>query len=196
MLQTRKTLAKLDARHLDTLARIDLRAGTTDIDTHSIGIGTDIDTHSIAYEKVGYKASQNTTGDLRGVQFRHFNAKPTWSPQFPLLDRAGGKTYLDPRHTARDNPSKFRAPCCYSKKCFSHRLPGGAKILWSSASSHHKLATDPKSGHQIPLNFEAESANYGNGACSEAVFATNYVRRVAKDPIAKFSTAEQHFGTL
>jgi hypothetical protein len=70
MLQTRKTLAKLDARHLDTFARIDLRNGSTDIDTRSIGtrfgtdidtrsigtrFGTDIDTHSIAYEKVGYK---------------------------------------------------------------------------------------------------------------------------------------------
>lgn len=49
--------AKLDARHLDTLARIDLRTGITDIDTHSIGtrFGTDIDTLSITYEKVGYK---------------------------------------------------------------------------------------------------------------------------------------------
>jgi hypothetical protein len=53
MLQTRKMPAKLDARHLDTLARIDLRTGSTDIDTHSIG--TDIGTHSITYEKVGYK---------------------------------------------------------------------------------------------------------------------------------------------
>jgi enoyl-[acyl-carrier-protein] reductase (NADH) len=60
MLQTRKTLAKLDARHLDTLVRIDLRTGSTDIDTHSIGtrFGTDIDTHFIAYEKVGYKDAQ------------------------------------------------------------------------------------------------------------------------------------------
>jgi hypothetical protein len=49
--------AKLDARHLDTLARIDLRTGMTDIDTHSIGtrFGTNIDTLSIIYEKVGYK---------------------------------------------------------------------------------------------------------------------------------------------
>jgi hypothetical protein len=50
-------LAKLDAKHLDTLARIDLRTGSTDIDTHFTGtrFGTEIDTHSIAYEKVGYK---------------------------------------------------------------------------------------------------------------------------------------------
>ena len=62
-------LAKLDPKHLDTLARINLRTGSTDIDTHSIGMrfgtdvdthsigtrfGTDIDTHSLAYEKVGY----------------------------------------------------------------------------------------------------------------------------------------------
>jgi hypothetical protein len=60
MLQTRKMPAKLHARHLDTLARIDLRTGSTDTDTHSIGMrfGTDIDTHSIAYEKVGYKDAQ------------------------------------------------------------------------------------------------------------------------------------------
>jgi hypothetical protein len=50
--------AKLDAKHFDTLeSRIDLRTGSTDIDTHSIGtrFGTDIDTLSITYEKVGYK---------------------------------------------------------------------------------------------------------------------------------------------
>jgi hypothetical protein len=60
MLQTRKILAKLDAKRLDTLTRIDLRTGGTDIDTHSIGtrFGTDIDTHSIAYEKGGYKDAQ------------------------------------------------------------------------------------------------------------------------------------------
>jgi len=53
-------LAKLDAKRLDTLTRIDLRTGSTDIDTHSIGtrFGADIDTHSMASEKVGYKDAQ------------------------------------------------------------------------------------------------------------------------------------------
>jgi hypothetical protein len=110
------------------------------------------------------------------------SAVPARISPFPLWNRAAGETHLDIRRTARDNPSKFRTTCCYSKKRFFHRPLGDAKILWSSASSHHKLAIDPKSGHQIPLNFEVESASHGNDACSEVVFATNDVRRVCERP--------------
>ena len=75
--------------------------------------------------------------------------------------------------------------CLVAKKCSSHRPLAGAKILWSSASSH-KLATDHKSGHQIPLNFEVESAGYGNGA-SSAMEQGRYW-------IAQFGDAGEHAG--
>ena len=107
-------LAKLDPKHLDTLARINLRTGSTDIDTHSIGMrfgididthsigtrfGTDIDTHSLAYEKVGYNFAGLTGAP--GPEFtaptereREKDDRPLWLMLLPcaVLDRTPGST--------------------------------------------------------------------------------------------------------